>query len=157
MGANIDIIRDSNIINSTRKNIESVVDNYIEDIAHNGGDVLKDWTICSKYGFLIDKIKDSLKPYVVDEISKYEKSTAEKYSCEFKVIETGVRYDYSDNPAWRKQKAIVDEETNKLKNIESFIKTLSSPASIVDEETGEVIPYYPATKTGSETVRTSIK
>lgn len=153
----LEIIKESSIIQSSRRSIESIVDRYIEDIAHNGGDVLKDWTMCSKYAFLIDKMKDSLKPYVVNEVSKYENSQLDQFNCEFKVIETGVKYDFSESEAWRKQKQRVDEEVNKLKNIESFIKTLKSPASIVDEETGEILSYYPPTKTCSETVRTSIK
>lgn len=151
------ILKDTNLINSDKESILAIVDNYIEDVAHNGGDVLKDWTMCEKYGLLIEKIKESLKPYIIDEVHKYDRSEADMYNCNFKVVEAGIKYDFSNNPAWIKQKRIVDEETNKLKNIETFIKSLTSEASTLDETTGEITHYYPVTKTGKETIRTTIK
>ena len=154
----LELIKESNLINADKDTMMTIVDNYIEDIAHNGGDVLKDWITCEKYAFLIDSLRKSLRPYIIDEVLKYENGETTKYDCNLKVIDGWAKYDFSNNDAWVKQKAVVDEETNKLKNIESFIRNIKDEASILDEETGEVTKYYPAIKKSStETVRTTIK
>lgn len=151
------VLNKVNLLDSDKNSILAIVDNYIEDIAHEGGDVLKDWIMCEKYALMIGKLKESLKPYIMDELAKYEKSEAFKHNCDMKVVNSATRYDFSTNEAWNRQKQIVDTEINKLKNIEDFIKSLKSEASIVDEDTGEIIKYYPPVKISSETVRTTIK
>lgn len=153
----LDLIKKSSLINSDKESILTIVDNYIEDVAHNGGDILKDWIMCEKYSLMISKMKEALKPYIINEISKYDYNKADMFDCEMKLVNAASRYDFSNNEAWIKQKTIVDSETNKLKNIEQFIKSLKDKASIVDEDTGEIVEYYPATKIASETIKTTLR
>lgn len=151
------VLSKANLLDSDKDSILAIVDNYIEDIAHEGGDILRDWIMCEKYALMIGKLKESLKPYIMDELAKYERNETFKHNCDMKVVNSATRYDFSSNEAWNRQKQIVDTEINKLKNIEDFIKSLKSEASIVDEDTGEIIKYYPPVKMSSETVRTTIK
>lgn len=150
-------IKENPVVFADKASITGIVDNYIEDIAFNGGDVLKDWAVCEKYALLIKQMQEKLKPYVIKELSNYDRREGVALYTDLKVVSTPTKYDFSDNEAWLKQKQVVDSETAKLKDIETFIKSLREKTSIVNEETGEVTDFYPVTGVSGETIRSTIR
>lgn len=150
-------IKENPVVFADKAGITGIVDNYIEDIAFNGGDVLKDWAVCEKYALLIKQMQEKLKPYVIKELSNYDRREGVALYTDLKVVSTPTKYDFSNNEAWLKQKQVVDSETAKLKDIETFIKSLREKTSIVNEETGEVTDFYPVTGVSGETIRSTIR
>ena len=147
------LIKENPVVLSNKEGITGMVDNYIKDIAFNGGDVVRDWAICQKYSILIDTMKDGLKPYVIKELEFCDKQETHTLGAELKVVTSGTKYDYTQSEIWVDQKKRVDAETNRLKDIEAFLKSLNKPTTVVDEETGETITHFPPVKTSSETIR----
>ncbi len=150
------LIKENPVVLSSKEGITGMVDNYIKDIAFNGGDVLRDWAMCEKYGVLIGAMKEGLKPYVIKELEFCDKKESRSLGTDIKVVASGTKYDYSESSVWAEQKKRVDEETARLKDIETFLKSLKSPMTSVDEETGETVTHYPPSKSSSETVRSSV-
>lgn len=150
------LIKENPVVLSNKEGITGMVDNYIKDIAFNGGDVLRDWAICEKYGVLISAMKDGLKPYVIKELEFCDKKESHSLGTEIKVVASGTKFDYSESKMWLAQKKRVDEESARLKDIETFLKSLKEPITAVDEETGETMKHYPPAKSSSETIRSLV-
>jgi hypothetical protein len=144
------------VLASDKDAITRMVDQYIEKIAFEGGDVLKDWAACEKLIFMLTEIQKGLKPFVITETHKHDKSEAMQMGVLVKAVASPAKYDYSQNEAWLSQKKVVDEATKRLKDTETFIKTLQGKMTVVDEETGEATEYFPPAKTSSETIRSVI-
>ncbi len=150
-------LKKSAIVNSNKEQMTNMVSSYLEDIAFNGGDVLNDLSVCRKFIFLLQEIEKGLIPHAITELSKYDKKESLVNNVDLKVVETGSKSDYSASPAWVKQKSVVEKETERLKQIESFAKGLKERAQLLDEETGELVEYFPPVRSSSTTVRVTIK
>jgi len=150
------LIKENPVVLSNKEGITGMVDKYIEDIAFNGGDVLRDWAMCEKYSVLVGAMKEGLKPYVIKELEFCDKRETRSLGTDIKVVASGVKYDYSESKVWLDQKKRADEESARLKDIETFLKSLKAPMTSVDEETGEAITHYPPSKSSTETIRSSV-
>lgn len=150
-------IKENPVVLADKAGITGLVDKYIEDVAYNGGDILNDWAICEKYSFLIKQMQDRLKPYVIKELSNYDRREGVALYTDLKVVSTPSKYDFTNNEAWVKQKQVVDSETAKLKDIETFIKSIREKTTVVNEETGEAIDFYPVNAVSGETIRSTIR
>ena len=150
------LIKENPVVLSNKEGITGMVDNYIKDIAFNGGDVLRDWAMCEKYGVLINAMKEGLKPYVIKELEFCDKRESRSLGTDIKVVASGTKYDFTESKVWVEQKKRVDQETARLKDIETFLKSLKSSMTSVDEETGEAVTHYPPSKSSSETIRSSV-
>ena len=93
----------------------------------------------------------------MSELKSHDGSEAEMYDSVLKEVESGVKYDFSATSAWVAQKKKVEEEACKLKEIEAFIKGCKAKTTIVDDQTGEVSEYFPASKTSSTSIRITLK
>ena len=150
-------LRKSAVAELNKEGMTNVVSSYLEGIAFNGGEPLNDLALCRKYIFLLQEIEKGLIPYAINELSVYDRKEFSVNSVDLKVVEVGSKSDYSNSISWVKQKAILDKENDKLKQIESFAKGLRERAQLLDEETGELVEYFPPIKTSSTTVRATIK
>lgn len=75
-----------------------------------------------------------------DYLSEIDKGIKEYRGAKVEKTETGVKYDFSNSEAWQKQKAKVEAETIRLKEIEKQCKATTKPFSPLDPETGELLP-----------------
>lgn len=105
---------------------------------------------------MLDEVEKGIKQYVMNELDTFERNEVERHSSTVKVVESAPKYDYSESSIWEKQKAIVDKETEKLKDIEKFLKSLKEKKSMLDEETGEVVECYPPSRSSSSTLRVTL-
>ncbi len=134
----------------------NIVSQYLEDMAYNGGEPLKDLALCRKYIFLLEELEKGLKDFAITELESYERNETDVLGTTVKAVDAGVKYDFSATQAWAKQKVLVDTESKKLKEIEAFVKTLKSKTTVVDEETGEAVEYFPPAKTSSTSIRVTL-
>lgn len=145
------------IVESNKEQMINIVSSYLEGLAFDGGEPLNDLALCRKYIFLLQEIEKGLIPYAITELSKFDRKESSVNNVDLKIVEAGAKSDYSNSTAWVKQKAVVEKENDKLKQIESFAKGLRERAQVLDEETGELVEYFPPTRTSSTTVRATIK
>lgn len=154
-----DIIKLDNtpVYSANKAQMVDMVSSYLEKVAFEGGNPLKDIAICRKYIFLLEELEKGLREYAMQELSTFDKEETELLDVSLKKVETPARFDFSANKNWVSQKKVVDDANVKLKEIEALAKTLKSKTSILDEETGEVIEMFPPAKSSSSTIRVSLK
>lgn len=151
------LLKTNPIVSADKEGLSSMVSSYIQELAFNGGEPLNDLAICRKYIYVLEELEKGLKDYAISELNSFDKQEAEILGASLKVIETGVKNDYSATPSWLSQKEVVDLETRKLKEIEAMAKSLKGKLVVVDEETGETKEFYPPVKTSSTSIRVTIK
>ncbi len=150
-------LRTSPIVSADRGELSSMVSSYLKELAINGGEPLNDLALCRKYIFVLEELEKGLKDYAISELNNFDKQEAEILGATLKVVEAGVKNDYSGTLPWVNQKGIVDIETAKLKEIEAMTKALKGKMTIVDEQTGETSEFYPPVKTSTTSIRITIK
>ena len=149
-------LKKSTIVSADKREMTNIVSQYLEDMAYNGGEPLKDLALCRKYIFLLEELEKGLKDFAITELESYERNETDVLGTTVKAVEAGVKWDFSASSAWATQKARVDAESKRLKDIEAFAKTLKSKTTVVDEETGETIEYFPPAKSSSTSIRVTL-
>ena len=147
----------SPIVSADKQALSDMVSSYLKELAFNGGEPLNDLALCRKYIFLLEELEKGIKDYVIEELEKEDNSESTILGTTMKIVETGVKYDYSASKPWSEQKSKVDEESKKLKDIEGLAKSLKGKMVMVDEETGETFEYFPPAKTSSTSIRVTIQ
>jgi hypothetical protein len=147
----------SPIVSADKQALSDMVSSYLKELAFNGGEPLNDLALCRKYIFLLEELEKGIKDYVIKELEKEDNSESTILGTTMKIVETGVKYDYSASKPWAEQKSKVDEESKKLKDIEGLAKSLKGKMVMVDEETGETFEYFPPAKTSSTSIRVTIQ
>ena len=149
-------LKKSTIVSADKREMTNIVSQYLEDMAYNGGEPLKDLALCRKYIFLLEELEKGLKDFAITELESYERNETDVLGTTVKAVEAGVKWDFSASSAWANQKAKVDAEAKRLKDIEAFAKTLKSKTTVVDEETGEAVEYFPPAKSSSTSIRVTL-
>jgi hypothetical protein len=149
-------LKKSTIVSADKEQITNIVSQYLEDMAYNGGEPLKDLALCRKYIFLLEELEKGLKDFAITELESYERNETDVLGTTVKAVEAGVKYDFSETQAWAKQKVIVDTESKRLKEIEAFAKSCKSKTTTVNQDTGEILDYYPPVKTSSTSIRVTL-
>lgn len=149
-------LKKSTIVSADKREMTNIVSQYLEDMAYNGGEPLKDLALCRKYIFLLEELEKGLKDFAITELETYDRNEADVLGATVKSVEAGVKWDFSESKAWAEQKARVDAEAKRLKDIETFAKTLKSKTTLVDEETGETMEYFPPVKSSSTSIRVTL-
>lgn len=150
-------LKQSSIISANKSEMVGMVNRYLEEIAFSGGEPLKDLVLCRKYMFVLEELEKGLKDFAMNELKTYDNNEANISDVTLKEVDTPAKYDYSASSAWVVQKKVVDEATARLKEIETFAKACKEKTTIVDPNTGEVLDYFPPTKTSSTTIRVTLK
>jgi hypothetical protein len=149
-------LKSSTIVSANKEDMTNIVSRYLEDMAYNGGEPLKDLALCRKYIFLLEELEKGLKDFAITELETYDRNETDVLGTTVKAVEAGVKYDFSETQAWAKQKVLVDTESKKLKEIEAFAKSCKSKTTTVNQETGEMLEYYPPVKTSSTSIRVTL-
>jgi hypothetical protein len=95
----------------------------------------------------IEKIRETLDPLALEEAEKFGQKSFSYSGAKIDLRETGVKYlfDKCNHPKW----ASIEKEK---KEIESFLKGIKSPTTLVDETTGEVVKVYPPAKKSTSSI-----
>jgi hypothetical protein len=149
-------LKKSTIVSADKEQMTNIVSQYLEDIAYNGGEPLKDLALCRKYIFLLEELEKGLKDFAITELETYDRNETDVLGTTVKAVEAGVKYDFSETQAWAKQKVIVDTESKRLKEIEAFAKSCKSKTTTVNQDTGEILDYYPPVKTSSTSIKVTL-
>ena len=93
------------------------------------------------------------------EYAKHGKKTLDYNSAKITEKESGVKYDYDGccDPVHGKLKSDALFAAERLKERETFLKSLKDPVTIIDEQTGEVVKLNPPAKTSKTTLSITLK
>lgn len=107
---------------------------------------------------VIEAVKGKLRENATDELYLHNeaKTGVVRLGVTFKHKETAVKYDFSNTPKWVAIKKMEDEVGEQRKAIEAQLKTLSKAATMLDEETGELLQLLPPIKTSKTTVEITL-
>lgn len=119
-------------------------------------DPIKQLAIVKKLQLLVDTLEKGIKEKTLEELERNGGKYV-AFNCDFQVAEVGVKYDYSSNAKWCEVNAKIKELEEERKGIEAFIKTIKSYKLEVDPETGEQIEWFPAVKSSTTSIKTTIK
>jgi len=101
---------------------------------------------------------DALRPLVTDSIiQEIDKGNTSSNGVEVSTMETSIKYDYTQTKKWVELNYQIEKLTQELKMLETTIKTLSRPTSILDEATGELMELKPAKKSSKTSFKIQYK
>ena len=148
----LDLIKDL-----SKQEILSLTQTFINNVLGGHADKLETLAISQKIQLFLATLEKEIKSHSLVDLAKYKDSKASIMGVDMSQIEAGVKYDYSENAEWVKISEKIQNLDAKRKEIESFIKTLTAPKTELDEETGELIKWFPASKSSTTTIKFSIK
>lgn len=140
-----------------KKGIVSEAQDFAETIIEEGADKLMALAVSSKLALFLKTLDDELMNASLSEIDKWKDGKAELIGMKLELTESGVKYDYSLNAKWNELTAEIEALNDKRKKMEAYIKTLETMKAEVDQETGEIIEWFPASKSSTTTIKRTIK
>lgn len=130
----------------SRGQVDKLADFLTEDTLSGNQDPLDAWASLKVLEEAIKQAKDRIKDAAIDELAKYG-PTATINGAKLTKYNGRRFYDYSHNPDWQQLKSKMEEVERKMK--------IAINDTIVDEETGEVVPPAKVTHS-SETISVSL-
>ena len=131
---------------SSKESIELFANQILSQVLEGDVNPLKVFTQIRDLMAAFDKIKDNekFKQALMDEAVKYGGKSFEVYGHKVTISDNlGIKYGYAEaSPIWVKL-------NEKLKEHEALLKSLKSPMTIVDTETGEAVTVTPPIKRAS--------
>ena len=110
----------------------------------------------------MEKVFEKIKPILIEsaivEVEHYEKNPVIK-GAEYSIIEAGVKYDYSvcNDAKWNDLTKEIESLKEKLKERETFLKSIKEKLEIIDTESGELNVIYPCIKSSTTTLKVTFK
>ena len=145
----------SDFVSLTKKEIHELGEKNIELWCDSGDDTLAMLSLVTKIAEYATEVKRKLAKRSYDEVALYGKEGVTKNGVALSLFSSS-QYDYSNSNAWN----VLEEQIKALKAIQKDIETIAKATkqktSWVDAD-GVEWDIYPAIRTGSETVKASIK
>lgn len=145
----------ADFVSLTKKEIIALADRSVESWCDSGEDTLAMLSMIVKLETYTADVKSKLAKRLVDEVAQYGKDGVTKNGVSLSLF-SSTRYDYSNSPAWISVKEQIKPLEDTLKEIEQIAKATKQKSTWVDSD-GVEWDVYPAIKTGSEIVKTTIK
>jgi hypothetical protein len=145
----------ADFVSLTKKEIAELVDKNIELWCDSGDDTLAMLSMVTKIAEYATEIKKKLAKRSYDEVALYGKEGVTKNGVALSLFSSS-QYDYSNSNAWNTLEEQIKALKTIQKDIEQIAKATRQKATWVDSD-GVEWDIYPAIRTGSETVKASIK
>ena len=145
----------SDFVSLTKKEIAELVDKNIELWCDSGDDTLAMLSMVTKIAEYATEVKKKLAKRSYDEVALYGKEGVTKNGVALSLFSSS-QYDYSNSGAWIALEEQIKALKTIQKDIEAIAKATKQKTTWVDSD-GVEWDIYPAIRTGSETVKASIK
>lgn len=108
---------------------------------------------------ILEQVKPTLDKMVLNEASKYPEKQIEMFGVKFLKKNGPAQWDYTacNDAQYNLLKNYKDEYDKKFKERAEFLQTLPEPMVVVDEDSGEIIKIFPATKSQKELVQVNFQ
>lgn len=146
----------SDLLKLSKSDISALISEKIEAIDEGHLDSTDFFIYLKKLEYTVKTSLEAVKDRI--DYSKFDKPES-KYFCELVAKQVGVKYDFSNcgHSSYNDYAKTLNETKEEMKEIETFLKSIKSKTTIVDEESGEVTELLPPIKTGSTTVQLTFK
>jgi len=152
---NLQKVQLDDFVSLTKKEIAELVDKNIELWCDSGDDTLAMLSMVTKIAEYATEVKRKLAKRSYDEVALYGKEGVTKNGVALSLF-SSTQYDYSNSAGWIALEEQIKALKATQKDIESIAKATKQKTSWVDSD-GLEWDIYPAIRTGSETVKASIK
>jgi hypothetical protein len=125
-----------------------LTENILSDISQGNISILESMARLKCLATAVDDAEKIVKELAFEELNKHSEKSIEINGTKFEKCEVGTSYLYSDK--------LIDELETKLKERKELLKALKSPITQVDEESGETITLYPATKKSTSSFKITL-
>lgn len=112
--------------------------------------------IMEKVSEIVDQ---AIKENLLTEAARYSEKKFNAFGFEIEKCEVGTKYDYSTcgDPVYNQRAQILEEAKKQLDERAAFLKSITAPLTVVDDESGEVATIHPPLKKSSEGLKFSMK
>jgi hypothetical protein len=106
-----------------------------------------------------EKVDAQIKDNLLREADKWAEKKFNLYGFDIEKCEVGTKYDYlaCGDPIYEQRHAILEAAKAQLEERATFLKSLTAPLTIVDDESGEVATVRPPVKKSTEGLKFSMK
>lgn len=147
---------DIDVLDMSKSELTKMGEMLVNNFDESSKNPLQMLAFVSKMKTMLDTIEKGLTEKSMNELHQYNgKHFA--FGIDFQIAEVGTKYDYSENSEWVKIQDQINELETKRKDAEAFIKSLKQSITQVDEETGEAIKWFPASKSSTTSIKKTIK
>lgn len=146
---------DGQILDLSKKEIAQMAESFMAN--PESMNIVKLAAQLAKFQLLASEMDKHIKDHLFVDLRQNKDSKLSAFGVDFSEMEGGVKYDYSETESWCKLQFEIDRLKEKQKEVEAFCKALKSKTSTLDEETGELMDFYPPSKTSTTTIKKVIK
>jgi hypothetical protein len=146
---------DGQILDLSKKEIAQMAESFMANA--DSINTVKLAAQLAKFQLLASEMDKHIKEHLFVDLRQNKDSKLSAFGVDFSEMEGGVKYDYSETESWCKLQFEIDRLKEKQKDVEAFCKALKSKTSTLDEETGELMYFYPPSKTSTTTIKKVIK
>lgn len=143
------------IVDLSKKEITQMAEVLIVNV--DSINIIKLAAQSAKFQLLASEMDKHIKEHLFTDLRKFEGSKTSAYGIDFSEMEGGVKYDYSETESWVNLQNQIDALKEKQKEVETFCKALKASVKMLDEETGELMDFYPPSKSSTTTIKKVIK
>lgn len=106
-----------------------------------------------------EKVDEAIRENLLNEAGKYSEKKFSAFGFKIEKAEVGTTYDYSacGDPIYNQRAQILEQAKKQLDERAAFLKALSAPLTLVDDESGEVATVRPPVKKSVEGLKFSLK
>lgn len=146
-------------INIDKSKMETAVIKAKQAVEDGNYDPLKGLIYANKLEKFGKELTAALRPIAEGSVTLAKGEVYKTFNTEVTQKETGVSFDLSicNDPVFKKLSDELTDVTLRYKERETFLKSISKPMTIVDEETGDIIEIKPPIRKGKLGLALSIK
>lgn len=106
-----------------------------------------------------EEIREEIQENILNEADRFSEKVIERYGSRIEKCEVGTKYIYETSKDWEWEQMDSELRTlqHKIKEREKFLRSLTSPMTLVVESTGEVVQINPPVKKSKSGVKVYIK
>jgi hypothetical protein len=145
----------SDFVSLNRKEIGELGQKNIDSWCENGDDILAMLSMVTKIAEYATEVKKKLAKRSYDEVALYGKEGVTKNGVALSLFSSS-QYDYSNSNAWNTLEEQIKALKTIQKDIEQIAKATRQKTTWIDVD-GVEWDIFPAIRTGSETVKATIK
>lgn len=147
------------VLPSTADEVKRFSSQIISQVKNGEENPLKLLVLLRSLEATAEAIRKGIEQEIMTEAQKYSEKSFEVFGARLEKSEVGVAYDYAatGDRLWFQINANVDLWTDARKNREAFLRALTEPMTLFDEETGEVYEIRPALKKSKSGVKVFLK
>jgi len=146
------------LLNADKAALEKFANSIIQDVKQGRENPLEIQLLIKKYEFVLNEIKENIKPNVNTETAKYGEKEFEYggAKCHYTPVKTEYDFGVCGDPVWNDLDRIVKKSTADRKQREDFLKNVIEPFQSIDYH-GEISIINPPNKKSTYGLKVTLK